>query len=347
MLTNLFVWWKEQMRDLVPASLRSALGRGWRPEFVATAETPNPTKVALSLSSRGGESVLGNYELNSAGLRDAVTRVPRARRIATVLRVPADLLLEHDIVLPLSTEPDLQRVVAYEMDRLTPFRAEDVLWTCLTSKRDTARNRLHLRLTLVPRKRVEPVLAALREAGLAPARIETGGTAEARRVVPIAQDRPARAWLGPRAEAAALGTCGALAIAAIALPFVQQSIALSRLDARIETVKPEVAVVEKLRKQIAGIAATGDVIVAARNQVGSPLQSLALLTDVLPDDTYVTSLGLRQRKLSISGRSVSAAKLIGAMTAHPQIHGPAFVAPVIRDETNGGQMFSIRADLGL
>jgi hypothetical protein len=28
------------------------------------------------------------------------------------------------------------------------------------------------------------------------------------------------------------------------------------------------------------------------------------------------------------------------------IHGPAFVAPVIRDETNGEQMFSIRADLG-
>jgi hypothetical protein len=34
------------------------------------------------------------------------------------------------------------------------------------------------------------------------------------------------------------------------------------------------------------------------------------------------------------------------MGAHPMIQNPAFVAPVVRDETNGGQMFSIRADLG-
>ena len=54
---------------------------------------------------------------------------------------------------------------------------------------------------------------------------------------------------------------------------------------------------------------------AARKQVGSPLHSLALLTDVLPDDTYVTTLGLRQRKLTVSGRSASAARLIGAMAA--------------------------------
>ena len=65
------------------------------------------------------------------------------------------------------------------MDRLTPFRAEQVFWTCLAGMRDTVRRRLHVRLTLVPRGRVEPVLAALRLAGLVPLRIEAGtaGTA--------------------------------------------------------------------------------------------------------------------------------------------------------------------------
>jgi len=92
--------------------------------------------------------------------------------------------------------------------------------------------------------------------------------------------------------------------------------------------------------------AAADVVEAARKQTGSPLQSLAVLTDVLPDDTYVTTLGLRQRKLTVSGRSASAARLIGAMAANPMIHSPAFVAPVVRDETKGDQMFSIRADLG-
>jgi general secretion pathway protein L len=86
-------------------------------------------------------------------------------------------------------------------------------------------------------------------------------------------------------------------------------------------------------------------IAAARVQAGAPLHSIAVLTDVLPDDTHLTTLGLRQRRLTISGRSAAAARLIGAMAAQPLIHNPVFAAPVIRDEDNGGEKFSIRADL--
>ena len=176
-LTGIITWWKEQMRDLVPASLRSSLGRSWRPELVAAAETPEPRTSRCSCAP-GGETALGRHALTGTGLRDAVARLPRAHRKAAVLRPPADLLLEHQIVLPLTAEPDLKQVVAYEMDRLTPFRAEQVFWTCLAEMRDTVRRRLHVRLTLVPRRRVEPVLAALRLAGIVPLRIEAGSVAD-------------------------------------------------------------------------------------------------------------------------------------------------------------------------
>ena len=265
--------------------------------------------------------------------------------MALVLKTPAEWLLEQDILLPLTAEQDLKRVVAYEMDRLTPFRADQVLWTCLAGKRDTARNRLHLRVTVIPRKRLEPVLTALRLAGLVPSRIEAGNSADSRRSIPLADSRETPAWLGPRLEAYAMGTCGVLAVAAVALPFILQSVALSALDDRIEAIKPQVTETEKLRQAIASSAATADAIVAAHTQTGAPLQAIAVLTDVLPDDTYLTALSFRQRKLAFGGRSAAAARLIAAMAAHPLIHNPAFVAPVIRDETNGGQMFSIRADV--
>jgi general secretion pathway protein L len=259
--------------------------------------------------------------------------------------MPDSLLLEQDVTLPLSAETELQHVLSYEMDRLTPFRADQVFWTWQTGARDMARKRLTVHLSLVPRRQAEPFLTALRHAGLTPTGVEAG-SGPARRVIPLAGDGSARRWLGPRTVAVAWGACGTLALATIALPFVQQSLALSALDARIEALKPQAAQVEELRRQIAGGAATTDVVDAARKQTGSPLQALAVLTEVLPDDTYVTTLGLRQRKLTVSGRSMAAARLIGAMAANPLIHGPTFVAPVVRDETKGDQMFSIRADLG-
>ena len=346
MLTDLFTWWKEQMRDLVPASLRPSAGRGWRRTLVIVPEPPELSAVKLFLQGRGGETALGRHELNSAGLRETLARLPRALRTTAVLRVPADMLLEREITLPLAAEADLKRVVAYEMDRLTPFRNDEVFWNCLAGKRDAARNRLQVRITVVPYLRVGALLTALLQAGLAPARLATGGAVEAQRVIPLAEDRPSHRWLGPRAEAYALGGCGVLAAAAVVLPFILQTVAAAGLDGRIEAVRPQVTEAENLRKKITNGASMADAIAAARNQVGTPLQSIALLTDLLPDDTYLTALNVRQRKLTISGRSAAAAKLIGAMAANPQIHNPAFTAPVIRDETNGGEMFSIRAELG-
>jgi general secretion pathway protein L len=346
MLTDYFNWWKEQMRDLVPASLRPSSGRGWRRTLAIVSEAPNLSTVELFLQGRNGETSLGRHELNSAGLREALARVPRALRTTSVLRVSPDLLLEREITLPLAAEHDLKRVVAYEMDRLTPFRTDEVFWSCLAGKRDPARNRLHVRVTVVPYLRVEALLAALLQAGLAPARIAAGGAAEPQRIIPLTDDRPTHRWFGPRADAYALGGCGVLVAVAVALPFILQSVASARLDTRIEAIRPQVMEAEKLRKKITIGATTADAIAAARNQLGTPLQSIALLTDLLPDDTYLTALNVRQRKLTISGRSAAAAKLIGAMAANPQIHNPAFTAPVIRDETNGGEMFSIRAELG-
>ena len=53
-LSGMITWWKEQMRDLVPASLRSAPGHRWRPEPMAAAEAlrvvdQNDTGSQLSL----------------------------------------------------------------------------------------------------------------------------------------------------------------------------------------------------------------------------------------------------------------------------------------------------------
>ncbi|HET7880691.1 MAG TPA: PilN domain-containing protein [Acetobacteraceae bacterium] len=344
-LTDVFEWWVTQMRDLVPPQLRALFGRGRRRELVAAAETADAAELVLSLRGRGGETALGRQPLGGRALQTAVGRLSRAQRKAAVLRMPETLLLEQEIALPMTAESDMQHVLAYEMDRLTPFRADQVFWTWQGGARDLARKRLTVRLSLIPRRQAEPFLTALRHAGLTPTGVEAGN-GSGRRVIPLAGDGTSRRWLGPRAVGIAWGACGALALAAIAMPFVQQSLALSALDARIEALKPQAAQVEALRRQIAGGAATADVVDQARKQTGSSLQALAVLTEVLPDDTYVTTLGLRQRKLTVSGRSMSAARLIGAMAANPLIHSPAFVAPVVRDETKGDQMFSIRADLG-
>ena len=162
------------MRDLVPASARPALaGRDHcrRRESRCTNRRTVPARPRWRDRARPAQP--GGRGIASRPL----ARLSASRRMAVVLRVSPDLLLEREVVVPLAAEQDLRRVITYEMDRLTPFRADEVFWTCDADRRDPARNRLHARVTIVPRVRVQPVLAALHRAGLVPMRIEAGGSA--------------------------------------------------------------------------------------------------------------------------------------------------------------------------
>lgn len=345
MLAGLIPWWKEQMLDLVPARFRTA-GQASRRVLTVVADASGMRAVELFEQGKSGRTSLGRYELSGTALRDVLARLPKARRKSAVLQVSPDLLLQREVELPLAAERDLKRVVAYEMDRLTPFRADEVLWTCVAGRRDTARSRLHVCVTVIPSVRMQPFLAALKLVGLRPVRIEAEGATTGRRAIPLGAEPTHDTRLGARIDACALAVCGGLAVAAAALPFVLQSVAWSGIDAEIEAMRPRVVEAERLRTSIASSATTADAIATARNQVSTPLQAIALLTDALPDDTYLTTLSARHRKLIIGGRSMAAARLIGAMAAHPMLQNPTFTGPVIRDETSGGETFSIRADLG-
>ena len=83
----------------------------------------------------------------------------------------------------------------------------------------------------------------------------------------------------------------------------------------------------------------------ARDKVGRPLVVLAATTSILPDDTYLTEMELRQRKLTLSGRSAGAARLIGALAGDAEFRNPGFSAPVTRLEALRAELFTINAEV--
>ncbi len=86
-------------------------------------------------------------------------------------------------------------------------------------------------------------------------------------------------------------------------------------------------------------------IAAERARNGDALQVLATVTDLMPDDTVLADLSLRQGKLDISGRSLAASRLIPAMATDPTLRNPSFVAPVTRTPDGKADTFVIRAEL--
>ena len=342
MIRELIAWWVEQMLQWVPTRWRAPDQTAADALIVELIDAGQAVSVVLRRQRR--ERSLGRVGLDAAGLRDLRKAMPaRFRPDTIILRLPPGLLLERDVVLPLAAEREPERVLTYEMDRITPFTADEVFWTHTVDRRDRANGRLSLRLAMVLRAAVQDAVASLGQAGLVPAALEAPSADGTMRRIVLAHPDSRRARLERRVLTGVQAVCGALAVAAFVLPFILQWSASRRIEAQIGRLQPRVAEAEQLRQRIASTTAGVDVIAAERLHVGDAISVLAAVTALLPDDTSLTDLTLRQGKLTISGQSAEAVRLIAALSGNPALHNPEFTAPVTRIENGRTDLFAIRA----
>jgi general secretion pathway protein L len=339
MLAEFADWWLTQMRSLLPASILPA------------ATLPDARIIAIEhLPAVGGSLPAGSILLRRNGRETAIASLdldqpplvaplPGTARLATGLRLPRDSILRREVVLPLAAARNVEAVIGFELDRFTPFSADEIFWSIGPVKPDRVHGRLSMQLCFVLRTQVEALLQALRRSGLNPSFVETeGGPAGAGRIDLASEHRPARRW----AQTWLAALCGVLGVACLASPFLRQQIALDTVSQEIAAVAPAAQTAQRLRRQIE-IAASGQAAIAAARRNGDALQVLASLTDALPDGTALNDLLLKSGDLTFDGRSTNAAALIGRLSALPGLKNPSFTAPVTRTADGNADEFSMHA----
>ena len=317
---SLFSWWLARLAELLPSGLRGDLAL---PPDALLLGVDSSGRVTCSRRERGILFPLTDH-----------VRLPRD--VPQVLVLPEGVLLERRVELPLAVARDAERVVALDFDRLTPFAADATIWSLDRIGEDRARGAVSFSLGLVPKARIEPLLAALRGQGLNPTQLEcsSAGGIRCLAVGPTGALHWRRVLIA--------GGLAALAIAAVAVPFIRQQIALDQLSARIAAAGGQAAQSGQLLRRLSPGQADGDRLIAARAQTPLALQTLAAITTALPDDTNLVSLSLQDGRLSIEGTSASAARLIGLLAAQDPIRDPSFSSPVTRT-TDGKDAFTLSA----
>jgi general secretion pathway protein L len=342
MLQEFATWYGRQMGTLLPSLAARAQGR---PDGLLVILDAREPAIALAERRRGKETAAERFTLDPAGLAAARVALQGRRTLPAFLRLPPGMILERGIVLPLAAEPSLARVIALELDRYTPFAAEEVFWAAAVSGRDRAQGRLQVALLLVPRQALQAVLGPLRTLGIVPSMLEGRSTGGAERALAIEGEAASRrARRQRRLALVAAGACAVLAAVAVGLPFWQQGQADAAVQARLAALQPRVAQAASLRQSLAARGAGSDAVQAEQAQVADSLQAIAALTQILPDDTYLTGLVLQKREVSIEGQSANAARLIGLLSNDPVIRNAAFAAPVTRNDA-GADLFSIKAEV--
>ena len=343
MLRDFFAWWCAQLADFLPQELRqSALGTGDALVIAPIGTLGQGVEaVAVDLRRSGKESPLGHFALGAVGMAD----LPRAAGRTTVLRLGEADVLGKTVTLPLAAERELDQALVFEMDRETPFTAEELYWNHRIIGADRQNGRLSVRLSLIPKANLDPLLTDLAAVGIQPRRVEIADGPDKGCYLPINGDGNRAHHGAHRLLWPAAACCAALALAAVVTPFIRQELALASLAREIGTAKAAAAEADSLRQEIDRLSGSAGFIESERDKAGRPLVVLAATTRSLPDDTYLTEMELRQRKLTLSGRSAGAARLIGALAGDSEFRNPGFSAPVTRLEALHAELFTINAEV--
>jgi general secretion pathway protein L len=336
-------WWTGNLVDLVPPRWRASNARVNDGLVVAPAGPLEDGVEAAQVRLRhnGRETVLGEFPLSSSELR----RLPRPAGKPVVLQLAEPDVLSTTVALPLSAEPDLEQILVFEMDRETPFRPEDIFWSHRVVSRDLERGLLSVRLMLVPRANLDGLLARLNAAGIVPAQAEIGGGPDQGFYLPLrdhSAKEPAqlRHWRWP-----IVACCVALGLGVILVPFLRQNSELNELDQKISLGRQARTDAERLRKEVIRLQDSLNLIDIEREAAGRPIATLAILTRLLPTDSYLLEYRQQQHVITSSGRSTSTSRLISALATSDRLRDPSLAAPVMRVDGSKTEAFVIRAEI--
>jgi general secretion pathway protein L len=336
--------WREDLRDLLPPRLREALRLGHQ-HLVLELDAE---RVTVHRGGQSAEEVLAVLPLGvpRAGHARPEPWPGGAPEHVTLLLPPASVLVKR-VTLPLAADENLREVLGFEMDRHTPFLAEQVYYDYRVLSRSAATGSLEVELWVTARDRVDPILDELDGLGLAPdvMGIAHPGSADALapgrlNLLPPAR-RPRRSALVRRLNLA-LGVATLLLLAAVLTqPLLAKRVHLRELERAVAAAQVEAQEVAALRERLERIDASARALVERKRSTPLVADLLDEVTRVLPDDTWLTRFEVSGDEVQLQGESAAAAALIPLLQASPMLADPRFRAPVTQNPREQAERFDL------
>jgi len=364
-LPRFWRWWIGELTPLLPSASRIAFQRRfvrpviefadgevvfWRPEFgvgptrLAIAEKVSLTGDAAAVLAAGRAAVARLAADASGGL--AAPKV--------VIALSSRQVLRKELTLPAAVEENLAQTLAYDLDRHTPFRPEQLYFDAVVVSRDAAKKTLRVDWAAALRSIVDDACKQVEAWGAVPRAVVPGPPATAAKLnlIPdVARPRPLewRRWQ-VWAPAAIVAT---IALAAVIVPLAQKrqyAIALSALSAEAGQ---QAQAANAVRQQLEVMQSDYNYVLAKKYAYPSLVHVLDEVTRTLPDDTWLTQFELKtggrgkelQRDLYLRGEPGNAGKLIALLEDTKLVEQAAPRSPTTKIQGASGEIFDVGARL--
>lgn len=339
---SFFAWWSQSLASWLPAR--------WRVLFGLTRDRllfqRDGDEIRMAWQEGTERHELARLPLSVTG---ADLRALLGTRLADLPRwwlLPADAALRRRLVLPAAAADRLRDVVRFELDRQTPFRADDVCFDArILSRREDGQ--LGAELVAVPRAGFDAGLAQLGALAseLAGADVaDSDGLPLGVNLLPV-EARATR-------QASRRGLHLALAAAALVSLVLGAWLILDNRRAAADVFAAQVATraeqarrVSTQRQQLVDLVAGAVTLNKARADRPTTVEVIDEVTRRLPDNTYLEKLSIEGDRLMLIGFSPEASGLVARLEGSPLWRSPALSGALQPDPRTRLDRFTLTAEL--
>jgi general secretion pathway protein L len=270
------------------------------------------------------------------------TKMLRGSRAEMTVR-PARFLFR-PLELPKRAGEFLDGIVRAQIDRLTPWSPNEAVygWTPPT---DVPNDRIRLTVASTARVLLTPLVQAFAELGAASVVILTnpGDAGSPSAPIKVFEQR-ARGVLEIDRIRRALVTLFLLTGLAAAISAGYSAFAVDGLDAEQQALSRKIAERRAALRAGPEFAVSAQRMLERRKQTTpSSVMVLEALSQILPDNTFVTELHIEGDKLQVVGITRDAPALIALIEQSPHFTHAAFYAPTTRTPGDPGERFHVEA----
>ena len=342
LLRALCLWWFSELQALVPVGIWKFVPRGR--EFVGVLQH---AEFAL-FESRGNRELrllrVGHdaREFCSDFGKALLSLEHRNRRLR--LRLGSELGLTKILTLPIVAIHDLDQVIRFEMDRLSPFPANEVQFAHRTLQVNKKERCIVVMVQIVPRFIVARAIAICECLGLQPAHLAlAGGPRDADLNLlrfDVMQRSPIN-WIDYALALLALVLAGSMAVGSAR----EREAIAARLDHQVVAEKEVAKRNAHIRDQLDFLSSTMGAVIDRQKHGFQFTLLVAELTRLMPDDTYLIELHIDKSAVVMSGYAQSASNLIGMLENTSFFARAQFLSPITLDQRNGRERFQIKATM--
>jgi len=337
-------WWLGELTALVPQRF---LGRI---DAAPAVLDVSRSGAVLSLTSRGAKQperipIDGEDQAVKAHVRSVMRRWLSH---SVMIRFDPSLLFETTATLPAAAEHSLRQILLHQLDRLVPLPADQVEFEYLVEPYEVGAKTITVRLIVTMRESIERAIAIANGLGLTPRLIVAASQGAKNNYVTLW--RASQSNSGSRFER---WLRRGLEVTALVLLVVAYGSYVYRLDQTRADLQGQVAQVGKAAMSVRDLVQqitdgeTAIAILQKRQQTSNYLGMLNALTELVPDDTWVSQLSVRGTNVEIIGFSPRVADLVARLEASDSVDNPRFRAPITRSADGATERFDLSFDMSL